>query len=131
MKITREMMIAGGERWAKIFAALEAMGESDGRRETILKLWREVYPRHDWANAEYLLFLYQKSGYIDGLVFEDKHLVEPILPKVTVHGRRKKARFEEIQRKLLNGEAFEGMDMLEGSETENPMRSIALGLSGA
>lgn len=107
MKITREMMIAGGERWAKVFAALEAMGESDGKRETILKLWREAYPQHDWANAEYLLFLYQKSGYIDGLVFEDKHLVEPILPKVTVHGRREKVRFEEIHRRLLNGEAFE------------------------
>ena len=107
MKITREMMIAGGERWTKIFAALEAMGESDGRKETILKLWREVYPQHDWADAEFSLFVYQQSGYVDGLVFEDKHLVEPILPKVTVHGRREKVRFEEIHRRLLNGEAFE------------------------
>ena len=107
MKITREMMIAGGERWAKVFAALEAMGESDGRGETILKLWREVYPRHDWANAEFMLFLYQKSGYIDGLAFRDKHLVEPILPRMTEHGRREKARFEEIHRRLLDGEAIE------------------------
>ena len=107
MKITREMMIAGGERWAKVFAALEAMGESDGRGETILKLWQGVYPRHDWANAEYMLFLYQKSGYIDGLAFRDKHLVEPILPRMTEHGRREKARFEEIHRRLLNGEAIE------------------------
>ena len=107
MKINREMMIAGGERWAKVFAALEAMGESDGRRETILKLWREVYPRHDWANAEFMLFLYQKSGYIDGLAFRDKHLVEPILPRMTEYGRREKARFEEIYRRLLDGEAIE------------------------
>lgn len=64
MKITREMMIAGGERWAKVFAALEAMGESDGRRETILKLWREVYPQHDWADAKFSLFVYQQSGYV-------------------------------------------------------------------
>jgi hypothetical protein len=110
VKITRDMMIAGGERWAKVFAALEAMGESDGRRETILKLWREVYPQHDWADAEFSLFVYQQSGYIAGLTFEDKHLVEPI---VTEHGRREKARLEETHRKLLDGEAFEDIDILE------------------
>jgi hypothetical protein len=90
-------------------------GNARERQEegTILKLWREIYPQHDWANAEYLLFLYQKSGYIDGLVFEDRHLVEPILPRVTEHGRREKARLEETHRKLLDGEAFEDIDILE------------------
>ena len=83
MKMTNEMIANGAEKYIKVFEQIEKMAQTDGSKDSALKLIREVYPNYGWNGLNYLLFVLQKCGRIEGLTIEGTQVMEPIMPKLT------------------------------------------------
>ena len=100
--ITNDMISSGIKKFINTYAQIEKMGESDGHKETCLKLIREVYPNYDFHTMSTTLIVLQRKGMIEGLNIENGCVVEPIKPRLT-----DKARKEIETRKV----AFESGEM--------------------
>ena len=96
MKITRDMPHGGKRRWRAMYDALEAMGASDGTRETALHLWRREFPNADMDILEYALAVFQNIGEIEGVTIVDGHVLEPVRPVLTGVGRANRARRTDL-----------------------------------
>ena len=86
MKMTNEMIANGAEKYIKTFEQIEKMAQTDGSKESALKLIREVYPNYGWDDLNGMLFILQKGGRIEGLTIEGTQVIEPIMPKLTKEG---------------------------------------------
>lgn len=86
MKMTNEMIANGAEKYIKTFELIERMAQTDGSKESALKLIREVYPNYGWDDLNGMLFILQKGGRIEGLNIEGTQVMEPIMPKLTKEG---------------------------------------------
>lgn len=80
--ITNEAIANGAKKFIKTFEQIEKMAQTDGSKESALKLIQEVYPGFEFHNMNALLYNLQISGYISGLTYEDGRVVEPIRPVI-------------------------------------------------
>lgn len=86
MKMTNEMIANGAEKYIKTFEQIEKMAQTDGSKESALKLIREVYPDWTWDNLNVMLIALEYGKLISGLNIEGKQVMEPIMPKLTKEG---------------------------------------------
>lgn len=100
--ITNDMISSGIKKFINTYAQIEKMGESDGRKETCLKLIREVYPNYDFYTMSTTLIVLQRKGMIEGLTIEHGTVVEPILPVIT-ETWRKEVEDKKVALRVMEG----------------------------
>ena len=81
--VTNEQVKAGMEKHIGIYRQIEKMGHSDGTKETVIKLIREICQDYGWNSLNTLLIVLARNGYISGIHLDGDSVLEPIKPKLT------------------------------------------------
>lgn len=83
MNTTNETIAQNAEKYIRTFELIEKMAQTDGSKESALKLIHEEYPEWTWDNLNVLLIALNYGKLIEGITIEGKQVMEPIMPKLT------------------------------------------------
>lgn len=83
MNTTNETIAQGAEKYIRTFELIEKMAQTDGSKESALKLIHEEYPEWTWDNLNVLLIALNYGKLIESITIEGKQVMEPIMPKLT------------------------------------------------